>query len=121
MANEAEEEDKDKEEDYEEIITPISPSLPTLANSVTEFPDSPELQAAFDDWMAYKRERREAYKPTGLKSLVSEIRNNADRYGSKAVADLIRECMASNWRGIIFDKLKENRQKKGGWSFDDFG
>lgn len=117
LANEAEDKDKDKDKD-KEGNPPLSPLVPAEALA---FPDSPELQEAFDDWLAYKRERREEYKPTGLKSLVSEIRNNADRYGSKAVADLIRECMASNWQGIIFEKLKENRKKKGGWSFDDFG
>ena len=111
--------DKDKEKEKEkdeEGNPPLSPLAPAEALA---FSDSPELQAAFDDWLAYKRERREEYKPTGLKSLVTEIRKNADRYGSRAVADLIRECMASNWRGIIFDRLKAQTRNGGGWSFDD--
>ena len=66
-----------------------------------------DLQSAFEAWLSYKSEKRQSYKPTGLKSLVTEIRNNAQRYGEAAVAKLIRECMASNWQGIIFDRLKQ--------------
>lgn len=72
----------------------------------------PELQEAFDSWLKYKAERREGYKETGLRNLTSEVRNNADEYGEAAVADLIRKCMASNWQGIIFDRLKQNRGKE---------
>lgn len=70
-----------------------------------------ELQAAFDDWLKYKDERKEEYKPTGLKSLISEIRNNAAKYGEAAVAAEIRTSMARGWRGIVFDRLKEAEQR----------
>lgn len=66
-----------------------------------------DLQSAFEAWLAYKTEKRQSYQPTGLQCLVTEIRNNAQHYGEAAVAKLIRECMASNWRGIIFDRLKQ--------------
>lgn len=66
---------------------------------------SDELISALEEWLTYKAEKRQNYKPTGLKALVSEIKNNADKYGDEAVAALIRECMASNWQGIVFDRL----------------
>lgn len=75
----------------------------------TEFGN--ELQDAFEAWLAYKAEKRQAYKSTGLKSLVTEIRNHADKFGEEAVADLIRECMASNWQGIIFNRLKQGGEQ----------
>ena len=81
-------------------ITPLCPP-----QGETGFGD--DLQSAFEAWLFYKTEKRQSYKPTGLKSLVTEIRNNAQRYGEAAVAQLIRECMASNWRGVIFDRLKQ--------------
>lgn len=81
-------------------ITPLYPP-----QGETGFGD--DLQSAFEAWLSYKSEKRQSYKPTGLKSLVTEIRNNAQHYGEEAVAKLIRECMASNWRGIIFDRLKQ--------------
>lgn len=68
---------------------------------------SPALQSAVEDWLQYKAEKREPYKPQGLKSLVTEAKNNADRYGDAAVIELIRQCMSNNWRGIIFDRLKK--------------
>ena len=68
---------------------------------------SPALRGAVEDWLQYKAEKREPYKPQGLKSLISEVKNNADRYGDAAVIELIRQCMSNNWRGIIFDRLKK--------------
>ena len=64
-----------------------------------------ELRAAAEDWLEYKRERREGYKPQGLKALIGEIRNNAERYGSEAVAAVIRESMSNGYKGIVFDRL----------------
>lgn len=66
---------------------------------------SPEMIAKVEDWLQYKKERRESYKPTGLKALISEIQNNVNQYGEQAVMDLIGTCMAAGYRGIIFDRL----------------
>ncbi len=82
---------------------------PPLIPPLGETGFGPELQSAFEAWLAYKEEKRQAYKPTGLKSLVGSIRKNAERYGEQEVADLIRECMASNWQGIIFDRLARTK------------
>lgn len=67
---------------------------------------SPAMIAEVEKWLKYKTERRDIYQPTGLQSLISQIQNNVNKYGEKAVAELIETCMASNWSGIIFDKLK---------------
>lgn len=91
-------------------------SIPPLPPSTGGTGFSPELQAALDSWVAYKAEKRQAYKPTGIQKLISEIRNNAARYGEASVIALINECMANNWQGIIFDRLKKqhpSRQKQG--------
>lgn len=66
-----------------------------------------DLQAAFESWIAYKTEKRQAYKPTGLKTLIGQIQRNAREHGEAAVADLIRDCMASNWQGIIWERLRQ--------------
>ena len=75
------------------------------------FADNPVLQAAFDTWLRYKHERREDYKPTGLQSLIARIRKNAEQYGAEMVAEVIRDSMAQNYQGIIFDWLSQ-RQKR---------
>lgn len=73
---------------------------------------SPGLRGAVEDWLRYKAERREPYKPQGLKSLITEVKNNAERYGDADIIELIRQCMGNNWRGIIFDRLAEKARKE---------
>ena len=90
------EEEKDKEKDKEEIE-----SAPAFENAA--------LQSAFENWLAYKKERREAYRQQGLKALITEIGNNAERYGAETVASLIRECMSNGYKGIIFDRLERKK------------
>lgn len=68
---------------------------------------SPALRGAVEDWLQYKTEKREPYKPQGLKSLVTEVKNNADRYGDTAVIKVITQSMSNNYRGIVFDWLKK--------------
>ena len=64
------------------------------------------------EWLEYKEERKEKYKETGLKSLLTEIENNIEVYGIDNIIELINTCMANNYKGIIFDKLK-GKEKKG--------
>lgn len=63
------------------------------------------------DWLKYKQERKEIYKETGLKNLLAQIEKQVEEYGEEKVVDVISQCMASNYRGIIFDKLKQNSNK----------
>ncbi|WP_322176670.1 hypothetical protein [Acutalibacter caecimuris] len=99
--------DKDLEKDN---IPPKSPQGETphlVGQAETGF--GAELQAAFDQWLAYKRERREGYKPTGLQSLMTQIRNAASQHGDSAVVGVIQQSMASGYRGIVFDRLKSRK------------
>lgn len=73
-----------------------------------------ELATAFDDWLQYKRERKDKpYTPTGLKSVITQIRNNTAKYGENAVAELIQECMAANYQGIIWERLEKRGNMSG--------
>lgn len=71
------------------------------------------LTDAFSQWLAYKQEKRQEYKPTGLKALVTQVKKHADQYGEAAVVDLIQTCMSANWQGIIWDRLKGKEPEKG--------
>lgn len=65
------------------------------------------------EWLEYKQERKEKYTETGLKSLLTQIEKKIDIYGENAICNLIDECMSSNYKGIIFEKLEKNHTKKG--------
>ena len=67
----------------------------------------PTLREAVEKWVAYKGERREEYKPVGLQSLVTQITKAAEEYGEAAMIDVITRSMAANYKGIVFDWLKE--------------
>ena len=87
-----------------DYIPPISPQGEDAPNNAPVFDG--ELGAAVAEWLAYKREKRQPYKPTGEKSLLAQIRNNADKHGAPAVIDAIRRSMAANYQGIVWDWLK---------------
>ena len=64
----------------------------------------PSMRDALKDWLAYKTEKRQGYKPTGLESFLSEAENNAKKYGAETVARSIRMSMAANYQGVVWDK-----------------
>lgn len=72
------------------------------------------LSEKMTEWITYKIERQEPYKEQGMKSLLRQVENNALKYGDMAVCGLIDECMASNWKGIIFDRLQNQRKPASG-------
>ena len=96
-----EEKEKDKNKKVRETTHTIFQRL------LPDYNLSDELQSKISDWLTYKTERKEGYKEQGLKSLLKQIENNAMQFGDMAICDLIDECMASNWKGIIFDRLKK--------------
>ena len=57
------------------------------------------------EWMKYKAERGETYKPTGLQTLINRISREEKVHGAIAVMRLIDDSMSNGWRGIIWDRL----------------
>lgn len=80
-----------KDKDKDSILSPLPPTL----------------REAVEKWVTYKGERREEYKPVGLQSLVTQITKAAEGYGEEAMIDVITRSMAANYKGIVFDWLKE--------------
>ena len=71
-------------------------------------------QNAAREWLCYKREKQQGYTERGLRSFVTEFANKVDQYGESAVCGLVNECMANNWRSIIWDKLARGEPRAGG-------
>lgn len=110
-----EDKDIDKETEKEEEKEGEKKSVRETTHTIFKrlLPDyvfSDDLKAKMGEWITYKTERKEPYKEQGMKSLLRQVENNAMKYGDQAVCDLIDECMASNWKGIIFDRLQQKAQ-----------
>lgn len=89
-------------------ISPPTPSCAQLLNSLLPaYNFDYGLCIKIENWVAYKQERKEAYKEQGLKSLLTQIQKNALKYGDSAVIDLIDLSMSNGWKGIIWEKLSE--------------
>ena len=102
--------DKDKEEDKDKPLRGNSARGAQEPPNIADYGFSPDLEAAVNDWLAYKREQfgptHGVYQPRGLKSLLTQIKNAAKDYGDSAVIGVIRDSMSSLYAGIIFDRLK---------------
>lgn len=95
-----------------------SNNIPLTPRRVEQEPDleerfSPELAKTVSEWLAYKREKKQGYKPRGLKILLGQIRTAADTYGDTVVIEVIRRSMAANYQGIVWDRMEQLRQRNG--------
>ena len=101
---------------------PINVPVPVPVNNISPLPpkgEPPEtvinnselsdpVKSMLKDWVQYKRERREGYKPAGLKSLVTTATRYEKNVGADAVCEVIRKSMSSGYKGIVWDRL-DNR------------
>ena len=106
---------KEKEKEKEKEKTKENNNIPPTPFSqiIASYSFSEPLMAKTTAWLKYKSERRESYKEQGLKSLLTQIQKNAAKYGEQAVIDLMEQCMAANWAGIIWDRLMKGGTANG--------
>lgn len=79
------------------------------AADLSEF--SVGVQQAIRDWLTYKEERNEAYKGTGLKAWLGQVRSKLKSYEDKYIIDVIERSMASQYKGVVWDWLKDSPKK----------
>lgn len=72
---------------------------------------SNNLKNTIISWLDYKLEKNDSYQEKGFKSLLTQIKNNVDKFGEDKVIEIITSSMASNYKGIIWDKLKNQTTK----------
>ena len=110
--------DKEKEEEDKKENKSVRETTRALfLRLLPDYTFSDLLAEKMAEWITYKTERKEPYKEQGMKSLLRQVENNAAKYGSQAICDLIDECMANNWKGIIFDRLKNQKKSTSGGSY----
>ena len=65
------------------------------------------LIQAVENWLEYKKEKRQSYQPRGKSTLLKTIDRKAKEFGDKAVIEAIEETMANGYQGIVWDYLKK--------------
>ena len=81
-----------------------------LISNFNYLQDKGLLREKIEEWLKYKWERKEYYKETGFKSLLAKLEKATNQYGVERIINLIDECMANNYKGIIFEKLEKQRK-----------
>lgn len=89
-------------DDVGDLYNPIPSPNPEPKNKAASVL-SERLDQSLKNWIAYKAERRQGYKPTGLKSLISRVANVAKSHGDDVVISAMERAMASGWQGWDHD------------------
>lgn len=69
----------------------LPPSIRTLA-----------MEAAVLEWLQYKHERHEGYRPTGLRSFMQQLATAVATHGEAEIITRMQTAMASGWKGWNF-------------------
>lgn len=59
-------------------------------------------QEAIQDWLDYKSEKKDKYKPTGMKALLTIIKKEKTKRCN--IVDAINFSISNNWKGIVYEK-----------------
>lgn len=83
----------------------IKDYLELISNNTTFTQD---VKLVLIDWLEYKLEKKEKYTLIGFKKLLTQVENNVNNFGELQVIRLINDCIANNYKGIIWDKLSKS-------------
>ena len=78
----------------------------SLIEKTISFSDDARMNEAITRWLAYKKERGQTYKPTGLKAFITRLGNLSGGNGEVALK-IVEKSMANNYSGIF--PLNNNR------------
>lgn len=71
-----------------------------------------EFRGIVQEWLAYKRERKESYKSLrSMQAFVAKLRNLSQNNATVA-QEIIHQSMANNWAGIFALKTQHNEKLK---------
>ena len=64
--------------------------------------ENEKLNETFLNWLQYKKEKKQTYKETGLKTLINKINKQLGKQSVESVIEDIENCMSRNYSGIFF-------------------
>jgi len=65
------------------------------------------LQDCIVEWLKYKDEKKNYYNETGLKQLLNKFIKSSQSFGVDSVVTVVNDSMASNYQGIVWDRIKK--------------
>lgn len=71
--------------------------------------ENEQLNKSFNEWLDYKKQRKEKYTEIGLQKLVTQINNQLRIHSVIDITSLIDTCISRNYKGIIFDMLPKKK------------
>jgi predicted phage replisome organizer len=83
---------------------PVSEFEPLLS----EYLWTEEMKDTIRDWIRYKTERNEYYKPTSRKTLLKQVDKAITHHGETTVEEAILNAMANNYQGMGLDRIPTN-------------
>ena len=112
--------DIQEQEDKNTIIPPLSPTGGTESpkekekhkDATEEFIEKSvkeDFKPIMREWCLYKREKKQSYKPTGLKTCYANLLKLSNDNPNTA-RQIVEQSMANNWAGLF--ALKSNFAKK---------
>lgn len=95
-----------------------------LINTLNSYKDnfSEDCFNAIRDWLKYKKEKKQSYKLTGLKTLLNKLKGWKENNGDDYVIDAIQNSICNNYSGIFpkKDKQVDTPKKYGDGSVYDY-
>lgn len=94
-----------RSKEHKELKNNNKPPLSPLGEMIEKTDYTKTLKDKLHDWLKYKSEKKQSYKPTGFKILLKRIDDVVKSSGEQAVIDAIDASMSNNWQGLFFDKF----------------
>lgn len=82
-----------------------------LEEILSSYSFSKSINEAIDTWLQYKKEKKQTYKATGLKTLLNKIKKQLETNGEQYVIDCIENTISNNWQGIVWKEKKQFNNK----------
>lgn len=110
--------EKIKEKLDKTVLRPSQEGTNTITNSnsnsnsysiLDNYNFSAEVKDSIIKWLTYKKEKKQSYKDTGLKTLLKKLEKQIKEKGEQSVIDSIEYSIVNNWSGIYEPQVKTNK------------
>ena len=113
----------EKQDGLKTVLRPSQEGTNTNTNSNTnsifnDYNFSSLIIDSIEKWLKYKKEKRQTYKETGLKTLLNKIKKDIEAKGEQFVIDSIEFSITNNYSGIYCSKEKADKKEEN--PFDKF-